>query len=177
MSTEILIPARALVVLVGASGSGKSTFAGRWFTASEILSSDAFRARVGRGADDQQATGRAFRTLHVALSERLADGLLMVVDATNIRSVDRRALTGRATAAGAPAVAIVLDVALEECVAGDLARDGRHVPQDVIERQWNTLRDSLDRPDQFQRDGFSAVHRLAGHTAARSVVVRREAPL
>ena len=43
-ATRIEVPRLALVVLVGMSGSGKSTFAHRWFRATEVLSSDAFRA-------------------------------------------------------------------------------------------------------------------------------------
>jgi protein phosphatase len=173
---DIVVPANALVVLIGASGSGKSTFAARWFEPPEILSSDTFRARVGRGEHDQQATGRAFRALHIALEERLAMRSLALVDATNIRSADRRALVRRAAAAAAPAIAIVLDVELGECFAGDLARSGRHVDRAVIERQWTALRLLLDGPDPLAGEGFSATYRLRGHTGSRSAVVRREAP-
>lgn len=41
------IPDLSMVVLVGASGCGKSTFARRFFRPTEILSSDFFRAMVG----------------------------------------------------------------------------------------------------------------------------------
>jgi predicted kinase len=44
----VVVPARGLVLLIGASGSGKSTFARRHFAPTQILSSDAFRAMVGR---------------------------------------------------------------------------------------------------------------------------------
>jgi protein phosphatase len=44
---EIEIPDFALVALVGASGSGKSTFAATHFLPTEVLSSDHFRALVG----------------------------------------------------------------------------------------------------------------------------------
>ena len=95
-------------------------------------SSDAFRATVGLGEDDQSATGRAFAHLHRALAERLAGGGLAIVDATNIGSKDRRALIRRANDARAQAVAIVLDMTLAECLegnarrpAGRLARRGR----------------------------------------------------
>jgi protein phosphatase len=42
------IPDLALVALVGASGSGKSTFGRRHFQPTEVLSSDFFRGLVCR---------------------------------------------------------------------------------------------------------------------------------
>ena len=46
--TEIAVPELSLVVLVGVSGSGKSTFAARHFKPTEVVSSDACRALGGR---------------------------------------------------------------------------------------------------------------------------------
>jgi predicted kinase len=52
---ELRLPVPCLVVLVGASGSGKSTWAATMFHDSEIVSSDRLRGMVGAGEDDQQA--------------------------------------------------------------------------------------------------------------------------
>ena len=167
MTSEIAIPEPCLVVLVGAAGSGKSTFAARHFAADEVLASDAFRARLGRDEADQAATRRAFGVLHRALERRSAAGRTTVVDATNVRPEARNALVRRAAAAGIPAIAIVLDLPLADCLAGDRARVGRHVPAAIVERQFAELRATLDGAAEADRGGYDrAGHRLAARTMA-----------
>lgn len=173
MSVEIAVPDPCLIVLVGVAGAGKTTFAARHFAAEEILTSDAFRALLGRDEADQDATPRAFAALHAALGRRLAAGRTTAVDATNVLPGARRALVRRAVAAGLPAVAIVLDLPLAECLAADRARDGRHVPVTIVERQWARLRATID--GSFAGEGFAAVHRLTSRSAVDSVVLRRGA--
>ena len=76
------VPALSLVVLVGASGSGKSTFARSHFAATEVISSDFCRGLVSDDENDQRATLDAFAVLHFVARKRLAAGKLTVVDAT-----------------------------------------------------------------------------------------------
>ena len=57
---RIAIPDPSLVALVGASGSGKSTFAARHFLPTETVSSDACRGLVADDPNDQSATEPAF---------------------------------------------------------------------------------------------------------------------
>ncbi len=83
--SAIKIPDLCLVVLVGVSGSGKSSFARRHFAETEIVSSDACRALVSDDENDQTATESAFAVLHSIASERLKLGKLTVIDATNVQ--------------------------------------------------------------------------------------------
>jgi adenylylsulfate kinase-like enzyme len=95
--TRIEIRDPSLVVLVGAAGSGKSTFAARWFAPSEVLSSDAFREILTGDAADQRATKTAFSIIHREVTKRLAAGRTVVVDATNVEASARRQLLARAS--------------------------------------------------------------------------------
>ena len=61
---RIQLPELSLVVLIGASGSGKSTFAAKHFRPTELLSSDFFRGLVADDPNDQGATKDAFDALH-----------------------------------------------------------------------------------------------------------------
>ena len=155
---EIVIPDPSLVVLVGAAGVGKSTFAARHFDAAEILSSDRYRAIVSGDEADQSATRSAFARLHRELERRLAKGRLTVVDATSVEGSARRALVARATAAHVPATAIVLDLPDATVLARNAARRPRTVDEGVVRRHLGRLRASLDGPDPaIGRDGFSQI--------------------
>jgi len=170
---NIVLPDPCLVVLVGPAGSGKSTLAARLFAPHEILASDAFRARLGLGEHDQAVSRRAFSALHAAVSRRLAEGLLTVVDATSVWPRARRVLVQRAHIAGVPAIALVLDLPEADCLAGDRLRPDRHVHPDVIHDQWLTLQASLGAPGALAAEGFASVHRLATRAQADALVVGR----
>ena len=170
---ELVLPDPSLVVLVGPAGSGKSTLAARLFAPDEILASDAFRARLGLGEEDQAVSRRAFSALHAAVSRRLAGGLLTVVDATSVWRPARRALVQRAHIAGVPAVALVLDLPEADCLAGDLLRPGRHVHPDVIHDQWLALQASLDEPGALAAEGFASAHRLTSRAQADALLIGR----
>jgi len=164
----------SLVVLVGAAGAGKSTFAARHFSADEILSSDRFRAIVSGDEANQAATRAAFGALHAALERRLANGRLAVIDATSIEPAARRALVARAAAAGIPACAIVLDLPAATVVARNAARPARVVDMAVVQRQLQGLRIALDGPaPPIDRDGFAAIMVLRDAAEVDEVTIRR----
>src|SRR5579875_2877242 len=112
---NIKIPDLSLVVLIGASGSGKSSFARTHFQPTEVLSSDFCRGLVSDDENDQAATNAAFEVLHFIAGKRLEAGKLVVVDATNVQPEARKALLALARAHHVLAVAIVLDVPEAVC--------------------------------------------------------------
>jgi predicted kinase len=171
----IEVPDPSVVVLVGAAGSGKSTFAARHFAPGEILSSDAFREAIAGDAADQAATKPAFAALHRSLSRRLAEGRLTVVDATSVQPAARRALVLRASTAGVPAVAIVLDLPATVVHARNLERPDRVVPSEAVDAQLEALGAAM-RAGSLAAVGFAAVYRLWSADEVDAVVVVRRRP-
>jgi protein phosphatase len=155
---EIVIPDPSLVVLIGAAGSGKSTFAARHFETWEILSSDRFREMISGNEADQRATAPAFARLHGELVKRLANDRMTAVDATNLDPRARHALLVRAKSAGVPATAIVLDLPAETVLARNAARQSRVVDEAVVRRHLSRLRALLDGPHPaLMHEGFAQV--------------------
>ncbi|MFC5655885.1 polynucleotide kinase-phosphatase [Streptomyces nogalater] len=150
----------SLVVLVGASGSGKSTFARRHFKPTEVISSDFCRGLVGDDENDQSATRDAFDVLHYIAGKRLAAGRRTVVDATSVQQDSRRQLIELARKHDVLPIAIVLDLPEEVCAERNAARaDRADMPRRVIQRHIRELRRSLRH---LEREGFRKVHVLRG---------------
>ncbi|MFJ8077282.1 polynucleotide kinase-phosphatase [Streptomyces sp. NPDC096176] len=148
----------SLVVLVGASGSGKSTFARKHFKPTEVISSDFCRGLVADDENDQSASGDAFDVLHYIVGKRLAAGRLTVVDATNVQLESRRRLVRLAREHDVLPIAIVLDVPEEVCAQRNATRPDRSdMPRHVIARHRRELRRSLRG---LEREGFRKVHIL-----------------
>lgn len=68
---NINIPKLSLVVLVGASGSGKPSFARAYFKPTEVISSDFCRGLISDDENNQAATTDAFEVLHYIAAKRL----------------------------------------------------------------------------------------------------------
>ncbi|MEV4557361.1 polynucleotide kinase-phosphatase [Kitasatospora sp. NPDC049285] len=149
----------SLVVLIGSSGSGKSTFARRHFLSTQVISSDYCRGLVADDENDQSASADAFDVLHYIVGKRLAAGRLTVVDATNVQPESRRQLIAIAREHHVLPIAIVLDVPAEVCAERNRTRPDRQLPAHVIPRQQRELRRSLRG---LEREGFRKVHVLRG---------------
>src|SRR5688500_7986295 len=113
--SRIDIPDFALVVLIRATGSGKSTFAARHFRPTEIMSSDRCRGLVSDDEADQAATADAFDLVRTIAEKRLKNRRLTVIDATNVRAADRKDWVALARRWHALPVAIVIDPGIDLC--------------------------------------------------------------
>ena len=169
-SVSLTIPADAMVLLIGVAASGKSTFAGRHFAPTEILSSDALRAAVSDDPHAQGATDDAFDLLHRMLGMRLRRGRLTVVDATNVEAWARAELLAVARRHRRPAVAIVLDPPLELALGRNAGRPPPHPPPGAVRRQHRWLVQSLPR---LVEEGYAAIHHLRSDAEIDAVRVQR----
>lgn len=167
----LTIPELSFVVLIGVSGSGKSTFARKHFKPTEILSSDCCRGLVSDDENSQAATKDAFEVLHFIARKRLAAGKLTVVDATNVQPESRKPLVAIAREFHCLPVAIVLD--LPERVAHDRnkTRPDRDFGPHVIRQQTQQLHRSLRG---LEREGFRHVHVLKSLEEIEAVAIERQ---
>ncbi len=134
------VPDPALVLLVGAAGSGKSTWAASHYRDAEVVSSDALRAVVGSGTADLDASVDAFRLLDQIVEGRLRRGLTVVVDTLGLDG-DRRAVwAAQARAARLPLVAVVLDTPAAVCRMRNAGRE-RPVPAPTLAAQLRRMRE------------------------------------
>ncbi|MEM9272691.1 MAG: polynucleotide kinase-phosphatase [Cyanobacteria bacterium P01_F01_bin.143] len=154
---DLKIPELSLVLLIGASGSGKSTFARKHFKKHEIVSSDECRGIVSNDENNQSATKDAFDLLHYIVGKRLKNGLLTVIDATNVQKEARRSLIQLAREYHTLPVAIALDISQEICETRNIERPDRNFGNYVIRQQKQQLKRSLRG---LKREGFRKLHIL-----------------
>ena len=168
------VPELSLVVLIGVSGSGKSTFGRQHFAPTEVVSSDFCRGLVADDENDQSASRDAFDLLRFIAGKRLAAGRLTVVDATNVQPEARKELVNLAREYDVPPVALVLDLPERVCVARNQTRTDRQFGPQVVRRQRDQLRRGLHG---LANEGFCRVHVLRSPVeVAAATVVRTKLP-
>jgi F420-dependent oxidoreductase-like protein len=145
------LPDPCLVVLVGATGSGKSLWAAQWFAPAQVVASDPLRAVVGTGEDDMRASRDAFEVLDLIVDKRLRRGLTTVVDSTGLDADRRAAWRALAERHGVPAYAVVFDPPAK--VVRERTRGGA-VPSRVVSDQ---LRAVANVREPLAQEGFAAV--------------------
>jgi protein phosphatase len=154
---KIAIPDFCLVAMIGASGSGKSTFARRHFRPTEIVGSDWARGLVDDDETSQDATGDAFDIVHYIAEKRLQRRRLTVIDATNVRQEDRGGLVTLARKYHALAVAIVVNPGEDICHERNRTRPDRQFGRHVVRNQTRAMKRNINHLD---KEGFRYVYEL-----------------
>src|SRR4051794_18832117 len=152
------LPDPALIVLVGASGSGKSTWAGRRYRAAEVVSSDDLRGVVGSGRHDLDATDDAFALLDLIVAGRVGRGLTTVVDTLGLDTERRRGYLELGRRHALPTVVVRFAVPSAVCRRRNAERD-RPVPAPVLARQ---LRSAAEVSTVLDAEGWDHVIEVSG---------------
>jgi alkanesulfonate monooxygenase SsuD/methylene tetrahydromethanopterin reductase-like flavin-dependent oxidoreductase (luciferase family)/predicted kinase len=159
---QAAIPDPALVVLIGPSGSGKSSWAAARYLPREIVSSDQLRSVVGSGENDLDASADAFSLLDQIVAARAGRGLTTIVDTLGLDPDRRAGYLELARRAGLPAIAVVFETDPAICRERNRQRN-RPVPAAVLAGQ---LRRMHPIPAEVQAEGWDLVLRVDGRAPA-----------
>lgn len=166
---RIEIPELAVVVMIGVSSSGKSTFARKHFRETEILSSDYFRGLISDDEGNQEVNKETFETLYYVAGKRLDLGRLTVIDATNVQKEARARALKLAKDQNCHAAAIVLNMPEKICQERNLQRSDRQFKESVIKSQANSLRRSIK---SLKKEGFRFIYVLDHESVEHAEIVR-----
>ena len=169
---EVVLPAPCVVVLVGASGSGKSTWARTHFRTEQVVSSDGLRAVVGEGEDDLAASDDAFAVLDQIVEHRLRRRLTTVIDTLGLDPARRTAWRDLARRHDVATVCVAFAGTVAACRARNRAA-GKRVPERVLSGQVAQFR---SQREHLAGEGWDVLLEPAPvRTAPRKVA--RTAPL
>jgi len=168
---NIILPELCLVVLIGPSGAGKTTFARTHFRPTEVISSDTCRGWVSDDENNLAVTDEAFQTLHFLAGQRLALGRLTVIDATSVDAASRAPLVALAQQYHCMVVAIVFNLPERVCHARNQGRPDRQFGPHVVRGQRRRMKESLRT---LEREGIRHVFVLNAEEVVNAVTVERQ---
>ena len=151
----------ALVVMIGAPGSGKTGLATKWFKQTQILSLDELRGKLTDDEGDQTVEAEVVKLRADMLNIRLGRGLTTCIDSTNAHAEYRAELLAMAALHQMPAHAIVVETAARDCRRQNKARGaagGRFVPPAAIRDIYAHMRASVGYEGPVE--GFSVTRRI-----------------
>lgn len=167
--TTLDIPDFSLIVLIGATGSGKSSFAAKHFKSTEVISSDHARGLVADDETDQSVSSDAFDLVRAIAEKRLKHRRLTVIDATNVRPADRKGWIELARRWHALPVAVIIDPGIKVCIERNRHRPDRAFGPQVVKRMADEIRRSQRR---LQNEGFRQVWKLESEAEIEAATVK-----
>ena len=140
---------KALIILVGPPASGKSTWGKKFAQENNLtyVSTDAIRAELGKGEDDQTVSSQAFATARARVSSALGAGKSAMIDATSVTQKARKNWINLGRGHGAYIIAVTFEVPREELLRRDAKRE-RHVGPEIVDRFLN----KYERPSNTEVD-------------------------
>jgi len=164
------IPELSLILLVGATSSGKTTFAKRYFKDSEIVSSDYCRKMLSDDENDMEITKSAFELLHYIVNERLKNYKLTVVDATNLNKEARYGLLEIAKKNNVLSVAIILDTDEKICLERNSVRVDRNIKSGIVKTH---IRKVKSAKKYLKKEGFKYIYQICSTDELENIAIER----
>lgn len=129
-----------LAVMVGISGSGKSTYANGLKTSlnAQLVETDAIRVELTGNAEDQSQNARVFQVARKRVNDYLAQGKNTIIDATSLNVRERKEWIDIGRSNNAEIRAYFIDTPISVCKSQNNKRE-RKVPEWVIDKQANKL--------------------------------------
>ena len=140
-----------LFVLIGVSGSGKSTFAKTFSITGgvRVVSADEIRGMLYGDESVQKDGKRVFEVAYMNARCHLSHCRNVIFDATNTTKAGREKLLDALKRSDCRKVAVLCMTDIDTCIKRNARRD-RVVPEHVIRRQYaQLLEDGAYIPDQF----------------------------
>jgi protein phosphatase len=154
MTERLILPRRTLLVLCGATGSGKSTFAAQRFPATSVVSSDRCRGMVCDDENEQAFNRDAFDLFYYILRKRMHNGFFSVADSTALKPVAREELRKISRSYGYYGCLLILVTPPEICLQRDRQR-ARQVGESVIRYHDGLLPQVLE---DAPKEGWERIH-------------------
>lgn len=139
-----------LVLMVGVPGSGKSTYARKYYKGYQLLSSDEIRKELFNDENCQSNNAYVFSTLYKRARAFLLQGLNVVIDATNVTIRDRKKALNQFEDLEIKRICCYIKTPIEICYKQDLKRE-RNVGKEII----NSFFLKLEEPTK--EEGFDQI--------------------
>jgi len=152
----------SVIVLSGAAGAGKTTFAERLFDKGSVavLSLDKIRRMIAAPAGSEEAQAQALSLIGQVAAQRLRAGQSVVIDGRALTPEERRGLVLIAQRARRPAHLIFLEASREQLIESGVAEEDaeRDLPLAL------ELRRAIEQ-DRLGEEGFATVLTLTRRAA------------